>query len=65
MEPRESCLTEQEPQVLTGLMDAGILFGIRILLSYSDWITLLPSQQEGFVETYHGARAVYGCAGFV
>jgi len=64
--PRESGLTEQEPQVLMGLIDAGILFGIRILPSFSDsQITLLPPQQEGFVETYPSARAVYGCAGSV
>lgn len=50
--PRESGLTEQEPQVLMGLTDAGVLFGIRILPSSSDQITLLPPQQEGFVETY-------------
>lgn len=36
----ESGLTEeQEPQILIGLMDARILFGIKILPSFSNQIT--------------------------
>lgn len=48
-----------------GLMDAGILLGIRMLPSFSDQIALLPPQQEGFVEPYPSAWAVYDCAGHV